>query len=83
MQVTRLHNKLRCEVYGNAFKTELPSLENVKVPSTAKEKVVASPDKEVVSPDKEVVSPDNESETVKEIIELDDGNSGSEDDGYL
>ena len=55
----------------------------MKVPSTAKEKVVASPDKEVVSPDKEVVSPDNESETVKEIIELDDGNSGSEDDGYL
>jgi len=66
---------LGCEVYGNAFKTELPSLENVKVSQKDKDKVVASSDKEVL-PDKVVA------ETVKEIIECnaDDANSGSEDD---
>ena len=73
MQVNRLYNKLGCEVYGNAFKTELQSLENGKKTKTTKEK-------EVVSPDKEVVSPNKESETIKEIIELDDANSESEDD---
>jgi hypothetical protein len=46
----------------------------VKEPKTAKEKVVASPDKAVL-PD-QIVS----EKTVKDIIELDDANSESEDD---
>jgi hypothetical protein len=73
MQVNRLYNKLGCEVYGNAFKTELQSLENGKKTKTTKEKVVVSPDKEVVSPNKK-------SETIKEIIESDDKNLGSDDE---